>query len=288
MATLAAMGIAEEVGDEDDPSYHRIRLHPDAVALVTRVATEPDSRFRALARTLLDIERGRVSVIAGVRSGVDRTDLHYARSVAHEIRNLLLPLSTALTGLWEELAQPAPTPERRQKLRERIIRSVDRLGEFATEAVKLSAAVAEEELQVAEVVAAAVRATESERNGRIQVEVEVGPTRITGSARDWTSVFVNLLRNATQVRAGAGTVWISAAPDTLGGCHLYVDDDGPGVPEELREQIFDSGHSTRGGTGLGLAEARRTALLAGGTLTCEVAPQGGARFHFHLPRRSGA
>ena len=282
------MGVAVESRGGEDPNYDRIGLHPDAVELVTRVATEPDSRFRALARTLLDIERGRVSVIAGVRSGVDRTDLHYARSVAHEIRNLILPLSTALNGLWEELAQPEPTPARRQKLKERITRSVDRLGEFATEAVKLSAAVAEEELRVADVVAEAIRATESERNGRINVEVDVGPTRITGSVRDWTSVFVNLLRNAAQVRAGPGTVWISVAPDTLGGCHLYVDDDGPGVPEELREQIFDTGHSSRGGTGLGLAEARRTALLAGGTLTCEDAPQGGARFHFHLPRRSGA
>lgn len=288
MLRLTEIGIATRERHPES-GYDRIVLNPDARDLVLRVATEPDSRFRALARALLDVERGRLSAEATGRGGPDLSDMSYARSVAHEIRNLTLPLSTGLNALWEELGQDQPDHERRQKLRDRITRSLDRLNEFATEAVKLSAAVAEEEIALVEVVSEAIKATESERNGRISVQTTgIETRRILGTRRDWSTAFINLLRNAAQSRAGKGTVVISTLIDDAGGLHIYVDDDGPGVPEELRERVFDFGHSTRGGSGLGLADARRTAQRSGGTLVCEAAPQGGARFHFTLPRRSTA
>jgi signal transduction histidine kinase len=290
MVRITRMGLAWHLTVRDgDPFYDRVQLQPEAADLVLRVATEPDSRFRALARALLDLERGRISSEATGRGGVDLGDMSYARSVAHEIRNLTLPLATGLSALWEELGQDQPDHERRQKLRQRIDRSLDRLNEFATEAVKLSAAVAEEEILLSDVVAEAVQATESERNGRIAVELrEIGTRKIVGTRRDWSTAFINLLRNAAQSRAGKGVVVISTLTDDAGGLHIYVDDDGPGIPEELREQVFAFGHSTRGGSGLGLADARRTAQRSAGTLVCEASPQGGARFHFSLPRRSTA
>lgn len=284
---LVAMGVARVDDDESDIHHDRIQLYLEAWDLVTRVATEPDSRFRALARSLLDVERGRVTVEATGRGTVDLGDMNYARSVAHEIRNLTLPLATALNSLWEELGQDQPDHARRQKLRERIDRSTNRLAEFATEAVRLSSAVAPEDLVLADVMAEAATATESERNGRISLHIaDVSGLKINGARRDWVSAFINLLRNAAQVRAGRGSVWVSTLLDDAGGLHLYVDDDGPGVPEDLRERVFDYGHSTRGGSGVGLADARRTAVVSGGQLTCEDSPQGGARFHFALPRRS--
>lgn len=217
----------------------------------------------------------------------DLADLDYARSIAHEFRNRLLPLATALDALWEEFGRATPDAARRAQLRERIDRSVDRLQSFAADTVRVSAALAPEPLELLAVAREAVDATAAERNGCIQVVVEVAAAvRILGARREWVAAFVNLVRNAAQARAGTGTVWISNATDDLGGVHVYVDDDGPGVPEELREQIFSLGHSTRGGTGLGLAEARRTAQRADGQLLCEPSPRGGARFHFRLPRRS--
>jgi signal transduction histidine kinase len=287
VARMAAMGVARRPENETDPLWDLVVLHEEARDLVVRVATEPDSRFRALARSLLDVERGRVTVEATGRGTVDLGDMNYARSVAHEIRNLTLPLATALNSLWEELGQDQPDHARRQKLRERIDRSTNRLAEFATEAVRLSSAVAPEDLVLADVMAEAATATESERNGRISLHIaDVSGLKINGARRDWVSAFINLLRNAAQVRAGRGSVWVSTLLDDAGGLHLYVDDDGPGVPEDLRERVFDYGHSTRGGSGVGLADARRTAVVSGGQLTCEDSPQGGARFHFALPRRS--
>jgi signal transduction histidine kinase len=280
---LADLGPAQR--EEPHPAFERFTLHPASVPMVRRVL-DPDSRFRSLARTALEAERGlAVDGVVG-RPVQESTDAHYARSVAHEVRNLLLPLQTAVGGLWEELGSDRPDLERRSALRGRIERALGRLADFASETVKLSTALVPETLRLADVVAVAIEATAVERNGRIEVSSALREERVVGARQDWTHAFTNLLRNAAQVRKGSGTVWVSAFVDDAGGLHLYVDDDGPGVPVEQREQVFELGYSLHGGGGFGLASARRAAHLAGGTLQCEDAPQGGARFHFTLPRRS--
>lgn len=74
---------------------------------------------------------------------------------------------------------------------------------------------------------------------------------------------------------------------TADGATVTVSDNGPGVPGEERERIFEPfvrlPYSPRGGTGLGLAIVRRTAEAHGGTVTCDSSPAGGARFTLRLP-----
>jgi signal transduction histidine kinase len=70
------------------------------------------------------------------------------------------------------------------------------------------------------------------------------------------------------------------------GVLLYVADDGPGVPEELRERIFDPFYTTKDpgeGTGLGLAIVARTVHESGGTVWVDRAREGGAVFKLFLP-----
>ena len=67
---------------------------------------------------------------------------------------------------------------------------------------------------------------------------------------------------------------------------LLVDDDGPGVPDHLRDRIFEPFFTSKAadhGTGLGLAISRRLVHAAGGTLTVDRGPEGGARFCVSLP-----
>ncbi len=73
-------------------------------------------------------------------------------------------------------------------------------------------------------------------------------------------------------------------------CRIYVDDDGPGIPEESRGDIFDafrrlddSRTRTTGGYGLGLAIVRQVARLHGGDVSVESSSLGGARFVFSWP-----
>jgi signal transduction histidine kinase len=69
---------------------------------------------------------------------------------------------------------------------------------------------------------------------------------------------------------------------------VMVDDDGPGVGDEVRERLFAPFASTKPSGGLGLALARRLARLHGGDVTHEARPGKGARFVVTLPRGEGA
>jgi signal transduction histidine kinase len=98
-------------------------------------------------------------------------------------------------------------------------------------------------------------------------------------------VLAPLLENACQ--HGRGPVTVSAAPRN-GVVEFLVADDGPGVPENDRELIFEPGFSGNrrgtdtGGEGLGLSLARRLARAAGGDVEVSGA-EPGARFVARLP-----
>lgn len=98
----------------------------------------------------------------------------------------------------------------------------------------------------------------------------------------------NLLRNAQKY--AHGRILLSAARVDGGAVEITVDDDGPGIPPDEREKIFDpfyrldrSRDRATGGFGLGLSIARKAVALHGGSLRAEGSPLGGARFVITLP-----
>jgi len=88
-------------------------------------------------------------------------------------------------------------------------------------------------------------------------------------------LFENLFRNA--IEHGGDDVTIRVG--TFDGEGFYVEDDGPGIPEEKREAVFDSGFSTnRDGTGFGLAIVKEIVEAHGWTISLVDGNEGGARF----------
>lgn len=103
----------------------------------------------------------------------------------------------------------------------------------------------------------------------------------------------SLLSNAIRYSPENGVVQLDVAV-TLTQIHILVDDQGPGIPEEQREQIFEpfvQGEPilTRrhGGAGIGLTLVKRLAQSHGGAAWVEPAPGGGSRFVLTLPRNPG-
>ena len=125
-----------------------------------------------------------------------------------------------------------------------------------------------------------------------QIEISVDLSGVDG--RVWVEAdgiyrcLLNLLNNAADaLPEGGGQVWVrawSTPPDTL---EMEVRDNGPGVPPEFRENIWDPFFSTKGarGTGLGLATTAKVIQEHGGTIA--LARSGpGACFHMVLPGAS--
>ncbi|MGO9974908.1 MAG: sensor histidine kinase [Solirubrobacteraceae bacterium] len=116
--------------------------------------------------------------------------------------------------------------------------------------------------------------------------VTAGPVPTTGDRDALVRAVRNLLDNAFAV---ADRVVVEVT-QTANGPRLSVTDNGPGVPTDQRQRIFEPfvrlPRSPRGGTGLGLAIVRRTIESHGGTITCDPAPTGGARFTLRLPADS--
>jgi signal transduction histidine kinase len=102
-----------------------------------------------------------------------------------------------------------------------------------------------------------------------------------------SQVFSNLLSNALRHTRPGTTVRVDVW-EVAGCVRCAVEDEGPGVPEEERERIFQRFHQVgarRGSSGLGLSIARQVIELHGGRIWVEPSAAGGARFVFELPRR---
>jgi nitrogen fixation/metabolism regulation signal transduction histidine kinase len=100
-------------------------------------------------------------------------------------------------------------------------------------------------------------------------------------------VIVNILRNAAQAllaHRGEGRIEVGVSPE-LQAYTITIDDDGPGVPDAMRESVFDPYVTTKAdGTGLGLAIVKKIVVEHGGTIEAGASPLGGARFRIRIPR----
>jgi signal transduction histidine kinase len=126
------------------------------------------------------------------------------------------------------------------------------------------------------------------RDGLVIDTNAVEPVQLCGDARMLEQVVRNLVHNALGHARGTVRVSTSAAGDDL--AVLIVDDDGPGVPEDRRDDIFErfvrldaSRDRDHGGVGLGLAIVAEIVRAHGGRVHVSDSPSGGARFVVELP-----
>ncbi len=110
---------------------------------------------------------------------------------------------------------------------------------------------------------------------------------VEGDPVGLTQAVENILRNAVEALSGKGHIQVQSRSRHNEGeavTELTFDDNGPGVPVELRNRLFDPYFTTKpGGHGLGLASVHAIIRQHGGTIAVEDSPAGGARFRVTLP-----
>ena len=125
-----------------------------------------------------------------------------------------------------------------------------------------------------------------ERHGHRATAAFHGPAEVTVRPAAFKRCLANLVSNAARF---ASTVAITGHRDHR-WLTVTVDDDGPGIPQSLREDVFkpflrldDARNQDEGGTGLGLAIARDIARSHGGDITLGASPMGGLRATVKVP-----
>lgn len=107
---------------------------------------------------------------------------------------------------------------------------------------------------------------------------------IYADAEQFHRVLLNLCRNAGEVQNPGGVIEITAEKDSAGTSHIRVRDEGPGISEVVRPNLFKAFTSAKaGGTGLGLATARDIVLAHGGQIGLESTGPEGTVFIICLP-----
>jgi signal transduction histidine kinase len=132
-----------------------------------------------------------------------------------------------------------------------------------------------------------------ERGARIALSPELdlaSPWRVSGEESRALRIFGNLVENALR-HTPAGSIVTLGALDDGNFVIGFVDDEGPGLPEEVNAAhlfaLFAKGKGERAGkAGLGLYFCKMTVERWGGTIGCENRARVGARFWFRLPRAS--
>lgn len=206
-------------------------------------------------------------------------------NASHELRSPLARLKMAVTMLDQAPAEQRP---RLQAEIDANIRELDALVEEVLLASRLDAREAPLARDAVDLVALA-----AEEAARVHAELDAAAAAlaVTGDERLLRRALRNLLENARRYGGdGAVTVQLAAR---AGRVELQVCDRGPGVPEAMRERIFEPffrlpGHAEReGGIGLGLSLVRQIAERHGGSVRCEARADGasGSCFVISLPAR---
>lgn len=286
------------VSIKEDQSIIRAWLEvlPLGQDLLGELAAGTESPMSILAKSLLaDLTLSAAEAAskpalddAGERASIAEATARQARLVAHEIRNALVPVKTSLGVLYRE-ALLSPTSETIARRREPIDRGIDAVFQFVEQLVRISslAATPPEPFDPLSAIHDAISHVQSETGHRIEASLPAALPPISGHRARFVMAITNVLRNAAQAVTGPqALIRISAEPKDDGrAVFLSVDDNGPGVPENMRQAIFEEGISLRpGGIGMGLALVREVIEKEmRGLVGCGVAPLGGARFVIRLP-----
>lgn len=206
--------------------------------------------------------------------------------IAHEFRNGLATIHG-----YSKLLDPAALPPNYRAYVEGIRAEAVSLGEIVTNFLNFAkpAQLALTEVDIralCERAADDVRGEVLAKGGHIELRGEFAA--MSGDEVLLRQALSNLLRNAVEACTGASitpTLLVEASVDQARRtCTINIDDNGPGIPLQARERIFQPFFtSKRNGTGLGLALVQKIVVSHNGRVTPGTSPLGGARLQVVLP-----
>jgi len=244
----------------------------------SRGAPEFDALRQALRELAAAIEAARDHELESERLRAFR---EVARRVAHEIKNPLTSMRIAVDQLGRVGGK---TDERTAMAIDVLGAETDRLDHLAREFADFGRLPegTQSEVDLVELLEDLGRTAVS--NGvQVVVRANGGRRGLLGHYDPLRRAFANLVRNAGEAMNGQGTIEIGVTGDGV-ALVVTIADHGPGIPEELRQRVFEPYFTTKNdGTGLGLALVRQTLEAHRATIAVDETPGGGATFTIVFP-----
>lgn len=219
------------------------------------------------------------------REQVERSRSDLVATVAHELRSPLTGVkgfTKTLLSKWDRLSE-----EQKLFMLGTVDADADRITRLIAELLdvaRIDSGRLTVRPELVDVVSEVSRQVESLRaaGGRGIEVVAEGAPRVWVDKDKLAQIVANLVENALKHGSGTVAVRIRSAGD---GAEVIVDDEGPGIPPELRSRIFTKfwHNGQRGGSGLGLYVVGGLVAAHGGVVNVEDAPGGGARMRVVLP-----
>jgi len=210
---------------------------------------------------------------------------HVVAGTVHEIRNPLNAIALFAQILQSSVSKGSEGEEAVDKILQEVERidgilvkllATSKRSRFVPEKVFLP--------EVADRVAGVFSATFKAHRIRLERDYAADLPRITADAGEIEQIFTNLISNSVQAMSGTGGVLGLRLHYDDRFVHLFVSDNGPGIPPENFSKIFDPFFTTKEkGTGFGLSVVLRIVKSYGGAIFVEGAEGRGAVFHIQLP-----
>ena len=211
-----------------------------------------------------------------------------ARQVAHEIKNPLTPMKLKIQQLQRTIRRDDPEALAKVNLAmESIIEQIDNIG-YIAQSFSDIAKMPPPQNEIFEVTGVLNKAYElhsNDKNLTISREFAAGPLYVSGDSKQFGASINNLIINAQQSvpesRLAEIVLKLYTHNDTV---IVEVKDNGSGIAQNIRSRVFLPNFTTReGGTGLGLAMAKRIIEYAGGSIWFETEEGIGTTFFLSLP-----
>jgi signal transduction histidine kinase len=206
-----------------------------------------------------------------------------AALLAHEIKNPITAVNVALRAVATELG------EDHRVVLEDLIARMQRIEQMMRRTLSFTRPIELREADcdaraIFDASVASLRSAVEAARAVVRVRVPAAGVRFRGDPALLQDVISNLLTNAIEARADGVHVTLGAERSKDGTTVLCVDDDGPGIPESMRDTLFKPFVTTKHkGNGLGLAICRKIVEEHGGTLDFARDRRAGARFQIKLP-----
>jgi PAS domain S-box-containing protein len=205
-----------------------------------------------------------------------------AAVIAHEVKN---PLA-GIRGAIEIIGRRLPEASRHAPIMTEIIGRIDALNEMMQDLLLFARPPRPKPLPtdvVPLIASTADLLTRDPALRDVNVRIDGSAPPIAADAQMLKIVFQNLLVNSAHATDGRGRIRVAVSAADA-SCHIAFSDDGPGIPEEMREKIFTPFFTTKSrGSGLGLPTARRLVEAHNGRITIECPASGGTTVHITLP-----